>query len=151
MMLAVANVSCSKSDGAGEAGGGAAANPDGWELAFLNGSTAIAGHVYLELSDRSFTLYQQIGDLMTSGFKSYTGSCTFASDPELGVVLSGVYSDGTPWARRYLVESYTDSELRLRSIDEEFVSVYRRAEIPAYVREKAVAIPSRGGDGVPFL
>lgn len=150
LMFALVSSSCSKK---GEDDGGTVAvpNPDGWELVSWNGDREIAGRVYLELQAESFTLYQQIGNLGSAGYTTYRGSCTFTSDAELGTVLSGVYSDGTPWAQRYRVETMTDTALRLVSIDEQIVSEYERVVIPDYVKESPVTMPSRAVVPAPLL
>lgn len=95
MLLSLVNVSCSKKSG--DEGGVTPSMYDGWMLTSWNGDESIAGRVYLSFSDDRFTLYQQIGDLSTSGFTKYTGTCTFAGN---GKLLTGVYSDGTPLADR---------------------------------------------------
>lgn len=151
-MVAFVSGSCSKKGGADEGSGPSVVpNPDGWELVSWNGDREIAGRVYLELEAARFTLYQQIGDLSSAGFTAYTGSCTFTSDARLGTVLSGVYSDGTPWARSYRVETMTDSELQLVSLDEQIVSRYERVVIPDYVKEAPVTLPSRSETARPLF
>ncbi len=149
VMLAVAGGSCSKKGSDGD--GGVAIQPNGWKLISWNDHTALSGHVYLELEAERFTLYQQIGNLTSAGYVSYTGSCRFTADSENGTILSGVYSDGEPWARSYRVESMTDTELRLVSLDEQIESIYERVVIPDYVKEAPVSLPSRSGTVLPLL
>lgn len=147
---------CSKSSG-GSGDEPAPAVPDGWELTEWHGDKAIAGLVYLQFADGRFTLYQRIGDLSTAGYTVYTGSYTLTEDSAQGRLLSGAYSDGEPWLDSYVVEAWTGSELRLRAISDEIVSVYTKVVIPNYVKEAPVSTASlsaasRGGrSGVPFL
>ncbi len=147
MLLSLVNVSCSKKSG--DEGGVTPSMYDGWMLTSWNGDESIAGRVYLSFSDDRFTLYQQIGDLSTSGFTKYTGTCTFAGN---GKLLTGVYSDGTPWRTEYVVETHTDTELRLLSVQENIESVFRAVQIPGHVKIEPLAGSSRSGvSAVPFL
>lgn len=147
MLLSLVNVSCSKKSG--DEGGVTPSMYDGWMLTSWNGDESIAGRVYLSFSDDRFTLYQQIGDLSTSGFTKYTGTCTFAGN---GKLLTGVYSGGTPWRTEYVVETHTDTELRLLSVQENIESVFRAVQIPGHVKIEPLAGSSRSGvSAVPFL
>lgn len=153
MLFAVLHVGCSKKGGETGKEGEETPISDGWELTSWGESSALAGRIYLQFEGDRFTLYQQIGDLATAGYKQYTGTYTVTVDSR-GEVLSGRYSDGTPWLRSYLVELRTDAELRLRSLDEEIVSVYASVVIPVYVKMAPAPIPasSRGKiPGQPFL
>lgn len=126
---------------------------DGWKLVSWNGHTEIAGSVYLQLEDDgTFTLYQQVGNLATAGYRKFTGTYRIEGDDATGQVMSGSYSDGTSWAASYLLESRTSEELRLRSLPENIVSVYERIVIPEYVKLSPVTVSSRGvGNPEPFL
>lgn len=150
VMLAVAGVSCSKKGNDG-GDGGVAIQPNGWMLISWNEDTTLFGRVYLELGTDRFTLYQQIGNLTSAGYVSYTGTCRMTADSENGTILSGTYSDGEPWAHSYRVESMTDTELRLVSLDEQIESVYERVVIPDYVKEAPVTLPSRSESVLPLL
>lgn len=143
---------CSKKSG-GE-------NPDptvnvenGWKLVSWDGSTAISGYVYLRLEeDQTFVLYQQVGDLATYGYRRYTGTYALSEVTDAGLLLSGIYSDGKAWKDSYVVELRTEQELRLRSLEEDLVSDYSWAEIPAYVTADPVSSSSRGAETMtPFL
>lgn len=151
MCCVVLLASCSKRDGNGRDSDDRPMT-DGWELVSWNNSTAIAGHVYLQFDTDRFTLYQQIGTLV-AGYTQYTGTYAFEEDPLYGTLLTGSYSDGTSWLRRYVVEERTEEELRLRSLDEGIVSIYKSVVIPAYVREEPVDPSSRGAAPAeePFL
>lgn len=154
VLLTVAlTLSCSKKGGGDEGDGTGNPEPDGWMLVSWNDDTAIAGHVYLQLSDNLFTLYQAVGDLATAGYRQYTGTYTLTEDPDQGLLLSGEYSGGTPWVGgTYVVETWTESELRLRSLDEGIVSVYAWEVIPEYVKRDPVTTASRSvGSEEPFL
>lgn len=147
VLLGVANGSCSKK---GSDEGVSAPIPDGWMLTSWGGDESIAGRVYLSFSGDGFTLYQQIGDPSASGFTKYTGTCAFT---ENGRLLSGVYSDGTPWRSSYVVEVNAGSELRLLSIQENIESVFVPVQIPDYVKDEPLSLASRSGDCAvtPFL
>lgn len=147
MLLSLVNVSCSKKGN--DEGGAALSSYDGWMLASWGGDETIAGRIYLSFSGDGFTLYQQIGDLSTAGFTRYTGTCVFA---ENGKLLSGTYSDGTPWRTEYVVLAHTDTELRLLSVQENIESVYVPVQIPDSVKDAPLALASRSGGSVePFL
>ena len=104
-------------------------NYDGWMLTSWNGSTTIAGKVYLQLKeDFSFNLYQSI---QTTGYRKFTG--TYSIDG--ADLLSGSYIDGTPWESSYKIEKQTMTELQLRSRKDNTVSIYAGVEIPAYVKD----------------
>lgn len=143
---------CSKKSGGADPGPTADVE-SGWKLVSWAGSTAISGYVYLQLGeDLTFVLYQQVGDLATYGYRRYTGTYTLTENSEVGVLLSGIYSDGKAWKDSYVVELRTDRELRLRSLEEELVSDYSWSEIPAYVTEGPVSVSSRGVEAMaPFL
>ena len=147
VLFAVALASCSKKS---SDEGFRQPAADGWELVSWNGNTDLAGYIYLQFDAGRFTLYQHVGTLV-SGYTQYTGTYTLAEDPAYGTLLSGSYSDGTPWARSYVVESWTEKELRMRSLDEAIVSVYGSVVIPARVKEEPIAFPSRGVAEEPFL
>lgn len=145
-------VSCSKKADDGD-DGEVTLLSDGWKLVSWNGHTEIAGSIYLQLeSDGTFALYQQVGDLATAGYRKFTGTYRIEDDEATGQVMSGTYSDGTPWAASYLLESRTSEELRLRALPENIVSVYARIVIPEYVKLSPVTVSSRGTQGPePFL
>lgn len=100
---------------------------DGWVLASWNGSEELAGKVYLQFDAADgFVLYQSID---TPGFTAYSGTCSFTGD-----LLTGRYSDGTAWADAYTVLTRTDDALVLRARSDDILSVYRKVQIPAYVK-----------------
>lgn len=148
---------CSKKSGSDDGAdtGSAGSAEKGWKLVSWAGSTAISGYVYLQLEeeDLTFVLYQQVGNLATYGYRRYTGTYTLTGNSETGgVLLSGIYSDGTAWKDTYVVELRTDQKLRLRSLEEDLVSDYTWSEIPAYVTSDPVSVSSRGAETVtPFL
>ena len=142
---------CSKKSG-GENPDPAVNVENGWKLVSWDGSTAISGYVYLRLEeDQTFVLYQQVGDLATYGYRRYTGTYALSEVTDAGLLLSGIYSDGKAWKDSYVVELRTEQELRLRSLEEDLVSDYSWAEIPAYVTADPVSSSSRGAETMtPF-
>ena len=90
---------------------------DGWMLTRWNGGTELSGKVFLQLNeDMTFALYQCID---TPGYLKLTG--TYVKE---GQILSGRYSDGTPWESSYAIEKQTETELQLRSETDDVVSLY---------------------------
>ena len=119
---------------------------DGWMLTSWNGGTELSGKVFLQLDgDMTFALYQCID---APGYRKQTG--TYVRN---GQVLSGVYSDGTPWASSYAIEKQTAIELQLRSETDDVVSLYTAVEIPAYAKDGIVgrSVPAPDEAAVPFL
>ena len=120
-------------------------NYDGWMLARWDGGTELSGKVFLQLNeDMTFTLYQCID---TPGYQKFTGTYT-----REGQVLSGTYSNGTPWeSRSYVIEKQTKTALQLRS-ENDVVSLYTAVEIPAYAKDGVVGAGVRSsGAAKPFL
>ena len=75
-----------------------------WVLSQWNGSQELPRSIYLHLAaDRSFELYQSLN---TIGYSKYTGTYT-VTVYEQKALLSGTYTDGTPWESSYVVESQT--------------------------------------------
>lgn len=119
---------------------------DGWMLARWNGGTELSGKVFLQFDeDMTFVLYQCID---TPGYRKLTGTYT-----QEGQRLSGVYSDGTPWAGSYAIEKQTATELQLRSETDDVVSLYTAVEIPAYVKDGVVGRSAHAPEEAaePFL
>ena len=63
--------------------------------------------------------------------------------PDSNRIISGRYSDDTPWSDTYIIESWTETEIRWRSVSEGLVSVYTWVELPDYVAEPSVSASSR--------
>ena len=115
-----------------------------WELTSWNDNTAIAGYVYLQFGDDgTFTLYQEIGETSTAGYEKLTGTYVIEEDPDSNRIISGRYSDDTSWSDTYIIESWTETETRWRSVSEDIVSVYTWVELPDYVVEPSVSASSR--------
>ena len=120
---------------------------DGWMLTRWNGGTELSGKVFLQLNeDMTFALYQCID---TPGYRKLTG--TYVKE---GQVLSGHYSDGTPWESSYAIEKQTETELQLRSETDDVVSLYTAVEVPAYAkgrRRGPLRVRASGsGEAVPL-
>lgn len=161
MLLGVLlSVSCSKKEEGGSDGdggdGGSGETPAatyGWKLTSWNGGTAIDGYVYLQFAeDGTFTLYQQIGESTKAGYEKLTGTYVIENDPESNRIISGRYSDDTPWTDTYIIESWTDAEIRWRAVSDADVSIYTWSEIPDYVMAPSVSTTSRSAvPGQRFL
>lgn len=118
---------------------------DGWMLTRRNGGTELSGKVFLQLNeDMTFALYQCID---TPGYRKLTG--TYVKE---GQILSGRYSDGTPWESSYAIEKQTETELQLRSETDDVVSLYTAVEIPAYAKDGVVGRSAHAPEAAkPFL
>jgi hypothetical protein len=95
--------------------------------------------------DRTFDLYQKIGE----GYPRHlTG--TYEVDRTL---VSGMYSDRTPWASDYNV-SFVDGNMIMTSTTVEGYSVrYLKKRIPDEIRDLAVDMTKSGNseEALPFL
>ena len=132
------------SDGSGGDDPGATSAVHAWELTSWNDNTAIAGYVYLQFGDDgTFTLYQEIGETLAAGYEKLTGTYVIEEYPDSNRIISGRYSDDTPWSDTYIIESWTETEIRWRSVSEGLVSVYTWVELPDYVAEPSVSASSR--------
>lgn len=80
----------------------------------------------------------------------YTGTYT-VTVYEQKALLSGTYTDGTPWESSYVVESQTAELLRLRSQTAGNISQYVAAEIPDYVKDGITVKNVRAEAEKPFL
>ena len=119
-----------------------------WVLSQWNGSQELPRSIYLHLAaDRSFELYQSLN---TIGYSKYTGTYT-VTVYEQKALLSGTYTDGTPWESSYVVESQTAELLRLRSQTAGNISQYVAAEIPDYVKDGITVKNVRAEAEKPFL
>ena len=104
-----------------------------WMLeSYDNGKTLAEGNfVYIEFvrSDRSYTLYQNVGSMYT---QTMSGNYSIETDPNYGAIIRGNYgaSDHNyfDWSHRYIV-SMTADRMRWQAKDDaENVSVYVRVE-----------------------
>lgn len=127
---------------------------DGWMLTCRDGSSALAGKVFLQLAaDGDFTLYQS---LETPGFMKYTGTYS-VTDQSGKQVMSGTYADGTAWKFAYEIESRGDKIMVMTSSSERILSEYERTAVPEYVQYDDTSDPSdtpdvRSGHSIePFL
>lgn len=110
------------------------ATPNGWVLASLDGSEAMAGKVYLQLENGSFSVYQNIDEV---GFETFKGTYQITDG-----VLSGKYNDNTAWREDYAVSGMDTSAMTLTGKTSGEVSVFAATVVPAYVKV-AVAADSR--------
>ena len=80
----------------------------------------------------SFTIYQKVESVR---YQKYTGSYLLQDD-----ILSGNYSDNTPWGSSYTVTAdEANNTITLTStINTSDVSVYTRATIPESVKNDAI-------------
>lgn len=151
---------CGGDDGGkkGGGGGGDEGVTEGWMLASWNGTTELAGKVFLQLNeDNTFTLYQRIS---TPDFKQFTGTYSITPGEDLSPVsdydrLSGTYSGGTSWAYNYWIRAKSNKSMTLvPQSGSEAISVYERVEIPDYVKNpgpKPSAHAVAGAEEMPFL
>ena len=116
-----------------------------WVLSQWNGLPRDADRY--SAADRSFELYQSLN---TIGYSKYTGTYT-VTVYEQKALLSGTYTDGTPWESSYVVESQTAELLRLRSQTAGNISQYVAAEIPDYVKDGITVKNVRAEAEKPFL
>lgn len=106
-----------------------------WNLVNIQTKSATLGgqtvDVYILFSsDKSFTLYQMIGQ---GRYHKYSGTWSMT-----GATLTGKYSDGKQWGSSYEVElSSSDSQMTLTSASGE-VDTYKKASIPSDVVENSL-------------
>ena len=108
-----------------------------WRLeSYDNGKSLAEGaYVYIDCvrSDRTFTLYQNVGSMFVEVKK---GMYYIETDSELGAVIYGNYSTEdahfSDWAHRYIVELTKDTMRWTAKDDREDVSVYVRATLPDF-------------------
>ena len=103
-----------------------------WHLVSWNGAAPGVFDAYVSFaSDKTFEIYQQIGNKM----------------------LSGKYSDNTPWGSSYEV-SFDESGNTLTLVSDPSVgevSVYTRASIPASVKGGATVMKASSRAAGPLL
>lgn len=107
----------------------------------------ITEDVWLSLSaDETFEMYQLIGE---GAYWRSTG--TYDVDIESGVI-SGMYSDQTPWGHDYEF-SVSGNSLTLTAVDVPgYNTKYKREVIPDEVREKSMDLTkSDASEFVPYL
>lgn len=100
-----------------------------------------SGHdleIYVAFSiDYTFDIYQKIGE---GGFRHLTG--TYEVDRTL---VTGVYSDRTPWASDYNV-SFVDGNMVMTSTTADSYSVtYKKQRIPDEIKELSVDMSKSAG------
>lgn len=142
-LLAMALVGCGNDDDNGGKAPATNSNIVGkWHLASWCGETP-EFDVYIEFKkDGKFDIYQQTWKFT---YEHFSG----AYNLEKGI-LSGVYSDGTDWTARYIVD-VVDSKLKLiNKVDLEEVSIYEESTIPNEIIEEAKS-ETRSEGVVPFL
>jgi hypothetical protein len=100
--------------------------------------------IYLAFnSNFTFDLYQKIGEGV---HRHMTG--TYQVDR---TIVSGMYSDRTPWACDYDV-SFNDGNMTMKSTSvENYVITYTKQRIPDEVRNNSVETRSETTDTLPFL
>ena len=104
-----------------------------WMLeSFDNGKSLAEGNfVYIEFvrSDRSYTLYQNVGSMYTQTMR---GNYFIDTDPELGAVIRGNYGTDEynyfDWSHRYIVQMRANTMRWIAKDDPENVSVYVRVD-----------------------
>lgn len=103
--------------------------------------------IWLSFSaDDTFKLYQLVGE---GAYWSSTGKYSY--DLEKGII-SGRYSDQTPWAHDYKFD-VKSTTLTLTAVDvPSYVVKYNRENVPSSVVEKSLPLTkSSGVEFIPFL
>ena len=117
-----------------------------WHLVSWNGAAPGVFDAYVSFaSDKTFEIYQQIEQV---GYQKYTGSYLIGNK-----MLSGKYSDNTPWGSSYEV-SFDESGNTLTLVSDPSVgevSVYTRASIPASVKGGATVMKASSRAAGPLL
>lgn len=105
-----------------------------WRLTSWTGQAPQVFDAYIAFDGGSFTIYQKIESVK---YQKYTGRYLLKGD-----VLSGNYSDNTPWGSSYTVTADESSNtITLTSTaDTGDVCVYTRATIPESVKNDAVSM-----------
>ena len=113
-------------------------------------------YVYVTFNADSFILYQKIGD---GAYRVYNGTYTLTPGADGLYILTGEYSDGTPWGAEYAVLSSSNDTMVLTAGD--VTETYTRVAdgIPADVKNSAAPVKSAdnevkvadGAEGLRFL
>ena len=113
-------------------------------------------HVYVTFNADSFVLYQKIGD---GAYRVYSGTYTLTPGADGLYILTGEYSDGTPWGAEYAVLSSSNDTMVLTAGD--VTETYTRVTggIPEDVKNSAAPVKSaddevkvaNGAEGLRFL
>ena len=100
--------------------------------------------VYLGLyTDYTFELYQKVGD---GPHYLYKGK--FAYD---GDVLTGTYSDYTPWAQDYKVSKSGSTMTLTSSTNPDYKLSFKKEAIPESVRIHFMPVTKAEGEALPIL
>lgn len=116
-----------------------------WHLTSWSSETPEEFDVYVSFDGEKFTTYQKIESV---SYEKYTGSYRLRND-----VLSGKYSDSTPWGSTYTVEfDESGDTLTLTSataVTE--VSIYTRTTIPGAIKSGATVMKASRAGGFRFF
>ena len=101
-------------------------------------------HVYVTFNEDSFILYQKIGD---GAYRVYNGTYTLTPGESGSCILTGEYSDGTPWGAEYVVISSSNDIIIFTAGD--VTETYTRVTggIPEDVKNSAAPVKSAGDAG----
>lgn len=103
-----------------------------WNLEQIDGIPAGELSVWMEFSDKTFDIYQRLGNKVS--YEHYSGTWSLVKG-----VLSGSYSDGKPWASSYNATITDGVQLKLEAVGNGEVSTYRKSNIPSEVRETIIS------------
>lgn len=93
--------------------------------------------IYVEFEkEGTFALYQQVGE---GRYRKYTGSWTNAEN-----ILSGTYTDGTPWGSTYQMAFEADTMTLTALNGSEEVMTYVKQSIPDEVLADCIEVKSGG-------
>lgn len=114
------------------------------EWHYTGEESGVAIDIYLALyGDSTFDLYQKVGD---GPHYLYRGSFEYNED-----VLSGVYSDYTPWAHDYTVTA-TKTSLTMTSVaDPKYSLLFAKEAIPESVSTHYMPVTKSEDQVLPIL
>lgn len=93
--------------------------------------------IYVEFeADGDFSLYQQLGE---GRYRKYTGSWSCE-----GNILSGTYTDGSPWGSSYMMAFNADTMTLTAQNGSNEVMKYVKQSIPDEVLEECIEVKSGG-------
>jgi len=93
-----------------------------WTLMTIDGNSCGELSVWITLSESTFDIYQRASSKVF--YDHYTGTWSISNG-----ILSGKYTDGTPWADTYKAEISDKIVLSLTGITSGEVSIYNKSEI----------------------
>lgn len=128
-----------------------------WQLTEMdaNDAAGLSTSVYIEFrADKSFDMYQKVGDVMR--YRKYVGTYSVS-----GAIISGVYSDGKKWGSSYRAALEADAQVLVLTAvtldgdgavqEEGEVSKYVKATLSQEEKDAADVMTKSTESFVPFL